>query len=343
MIHLCSPLKNGWRSGDKERVFQRERFCVIVPNANSSRRARRGRRVGREKNAYGTLAQRSLRPLREEKTRLVNNKGLSAQTMKKKKNKKKNTTFIRNLFWLVLFFVAAILIIWSIEKKQAKIAGELSIVVEDLPEGNNLLTKEDVLERLQKSFVIGLSGQPIGALDVKQIEAVLEEDPFVKAAEVYINAKNKVHIELKQRVPLLRVIDAEGENYYLDKVGNKMPLSKHFTAKVLVANGSIPPHIPNFLERPKHPLRDLFELTKRILEDDFMEPLVAQIYRDDKGSFTLVPIVGNQNIVFGPYEQVEDKFFRLEQFYLKAVPYTGWNKYKTINLTFKNQVVCEKR
>lgn len=260
-----------------------------------------------------------------------------------KKKKKSNTAFLTNLMWLVIFFAAAILMLWSVKKKQAKVAGALMIKVEDLPGGNNLLTKEDVQERLQKSFVIGLSGLPIGALDVKKIEAVLEDDPFVKAAEVFITAKNKVHVEVQQRVPLLRIIDGEGEHYYLDKAGKKMPLSKHFTAKVLVANGNIPPHIPDFLEKPKHALRDLFELANRILKDDFMEPLVAQIYRDEKGSFTLVPIVGNQNIVFGPYENIEDKFFRLEQFYLKATPYTGWNRYKTINLTFKNQVVCEKR
>jgi len=261
----------------------------------------------------------------------------------KRKKKKENSAFWSNLIWLVLFFVAAILMLWSVKQKQANVTGELLINVADLPDGNNLMNKGDVLERLEKSFVMGLSGLPIGALDVEKIEAVLEDDPFVKDAEVFITAKNKVHIEIKQRVPLLRVIDGIGEHYYLDETGRKMPLSDHFTAKVLVATGAIPPHIPDFLEKPKHALRDLFRLTNRILKDDFLEPMVAQIHRDEKGNFTLVPIVGNQNIVFGPYEEVEDKFFRLEQFYIKAVPYTGWNKYRTINLTFKNQVVCEKR
>lgn len=260
-----------------------------------------------------------------------------------KKKKKDNTALGMRLLWIVLFFMAAILMLWSIKTKQSKLTGELLISVAELPDGNKLLTKEDVEERLQKSFVIGLSGMPIGALDVKRIEAVLEEDPFVKDAEVFINAKNKVHIQVRQREPILRVIDKNGLNYYLDKAGSKMPLSKHFTAKVLVATGNIPPHVPDFLERPKHALRDLFELTNRILKDDFLKPMIAQVYRTEQGNYILVPIVGNQKILFGPYELVEEKFFRLEQFYLEAIPYKGWNKYKTINLTFKNQVVCEKR
>jgi cell division protein FtsQ len=256
---------------------------------------------------------------------------------------KYNNAFAKNLAWLVLFFLAVSLMSWAVSRKQAKVVGDLLIEVIDLPGANNLITKEDIAKRLEKSFVIKLSGMPIGALDVKKIEAVLEEDPFVKDAEVFITAKNKVVVEVEQRAPWLRIIDVNGEHYYLDEAGMKMPLSKHYAAKVLVATGSIPPYIPDFMEKPKHALRDLVALSKRIVEDDFLEPLVAQIYRNEKGSFTLVPIVGNQNIILGPYEDVEEKFFRLEQFYLKAIPYTGWNKYKTINLTFKNQVVCEKR
>jgi cell division protein FtsQ len=254
-----------------------------------------------------------------------------------------NKVFTQKLTWLVLFFVAAIFMSWAVNKKQTKVVGDLIIEVIDLPEGNNLITNEDIAKRLEKSFVIKLSGMPVGALDIKKIEAVLEEDPFVKDAEVFITAKNKVHVEVQQRAPWLRIIDGNGEHYYLDEAGMKMPLSKHYSAKVLVANGSIPPYIPGFMDKPKHALRDLVELSKRIVEDDFLEPLIAQVYRNEKGSFTLVPIVGNQNIILGPYEDIEEKFFRLEKFYLKAVPYTGWNKYKTINLTFKNQVVCEKR
>ncbi len=256
---------------------------------------------------------------------------------------KDTTTLLIRIAWIVLFFAAAILILWAVQTKQSKAAGELVVEVEKMANGNNLITKEDIQERLQKSFVMGLTGLPIGALDVKKMEAILESDPFVRDAEVHINAQQKIHIMVRQREPILRVIDKNGLQYYMDNSGNKMPLSKHFTAKVIVANGNIPPHVPEFLERPKHALRDVFELTRRILEDDFLRPMIAQIHRDEQGNFTLVPIVGNQKIIFGPYEVVEDKFFRLEQFYLQAVPYMGWNRYKTINLTFKNQVVCEKR
>ena len=260
-----------------------------------------------------------------------------------KNTKTKQTAFKQNITWLVLLFAAALLLLWAVKYKEAEKISQLVVNIEALPDDNNLLSKEDILERLKKTFVIDLQGMPIGNLDIKKVEAVLEEDPFVLDAEAYISADNKIHIQVKQRIPILRIMDDSGDNYYLDKDGKKMPLSQHFSAKVLVATGSIPPHVPDFQNRPKHVLRDLFALANKIMNDDFLEPMIAQIHRNEKGIYSLVPLVGNHKIIFGTYESVDDKFFRLEQFYLKAIPYKGWNKYKTINLTFKNQVVCEKR
>ena len=57
----------------------------------------------------------------------------------------------------------------------------------------------------------------------------------------------------------------------------------------------------------------------------------------------MVPIVGDQRIILGNIEDLDDKIFRLKTFYQEAMSRMGWNKYKTINLKFKNQVVCKKR
>jgi len=139
----------------------------------------------------------------------------------------------------------------------------------------------------------------------------------------------------------LRIIDDNGLDYYLDSEGMKLPLSKHFTARVLVATGNIPPHSPDFLQRKKHLLKDLFQLAKLILADEFLKSLLEQIYVN-QGEFVLIPKVGDQKILLGKFENVEDKLERLNIFYQKGIPYEGWQKYKTINLKFKNQVVCGK-
>lgn len=253
-----------------------------------------------------------------------------------------NAQLIKQLAWITLFFIGAGLVMWTVQKKKENKAAALNINIEELPDGNNLITAEDIRENIKKSFVVGIEGMPIGALNVERIEEVLDNDPFIKSAEVYINHRNIMHINLVQRKPALRIIDQNGLNYYLDTEGNKMPLSKHFSAKVLVATGAIPPHVPNYQKRRKHVLKDLFELANLIDADEFLQPMIEQIYRDQNGEYTLIPKVGKQKILLGLYEDIEDKFFRLEKFYQEAIPYAGWRRYKTINLKFRNQVVCKK-
>jgi cell division protein FtsQ len=95
------------------------------------------------------------------------------------------------------------------------------------------------------SFGNTLEGTELGRLEVERMERVLEEDPFVLDAEAYIDQQNVLHVRITQREPLLRVLDNNGGNYYLDKNGVKMPPSKNFAARVLVATGMWRPIPPN--------------------------------------------------------------------------------------------------
>ena len=51
-------------------------------------------------------------------------------------------------------------------------------------------------------------------------------------------------------------------------------------------------------------------------------------------------------IEFGKAETdkvVEEKFSKLKVFYKEAIPYEGWEKYKSISLKYDKQIVCAKR
>lgn len=47
-----------------------------------------------------------------------------------------------------------------------------------------------------------------------------------------------IKASIEERKPSIRIISDSGENYYVDNEGNKMPLSKRFTAYIPVATGS---------------------------------------------------------------------------------------------------------
>ncbi len=248
----------------------------------------------------------------------------------------------KQLLYIGLVFGALLIVLSAIERKQESTVRELFVNVQPLPDGNRLLVRTDVEKTLDVSFDEPMVGGPMQNVNVTRIEQVLEEDPFILDADAYLNARNELHIEVVQRKPILRIMDNSGLNYYLDASGQKMPLSKHFTARVPVATGNIPPHVPEFYEREKYVLTHVFELVKLIRKDVFFQPLVEQIHVNQRGEMTLVPKVGRQKIVFGEFADAKAKLRRLKIFYQEGMPREGWRKYKTINVKFDGQVVCEK-
>lgn len=231
----------------------------------------------------------------------------------------------------------------AVSRKKAMTITATEVEVKPLEGGAYLIDSADVIEIISKSLGEPLNEQLAGDVDAGRVERALEEDPFVKNAEVALMANCRVIIEVEQRKPVLRVIDKQGSQYYLDKTGKRIPLSEHFAARTLVATGNIPPYTPEFLKKKKHAMKGLFELTRFILSDDLWEALFEQIYVNNRGEFVLVPKVGDQVVLFGKYENVEGKFYRLRVFYEEGMSYEGWQKYKTIDLRYRNQVVCKKR
>lgn len=250
------------------------------------------------------------------------------------------STMMKRLMWIALVFLGFALIISMVAKKEATIVQQVIIDVAPLDGENYLINEADVLLTIERSFGFPLETMPLGAVDVERLERVLKEEPFVLEANAFINAENIVNISIVQRQPVLRIIDRNGSNYYLDENAFKMPLSKHFSARVLVATGNIPPYVLDYKGNIEDMLHDLFDLAIKIRDDELLQPMIEQIYINNKRELILVPKIGRQKILFGRYTSVEDKLKRLKIFYTEALPYEGWKKYRTIDLNFEGQIVA---
>jgi len=249
----------------------------------------------------------------------------------------KRVAFVGGVLLLVLLITAA-----GERKKEMPVSATI-VDVDPLLGGSFLIDSADVIKIIERSFGMPLNDQASGIIDENRVERILEEDPFVKNAEVTITANSQVRIKIEQREPVLRVFDNLGAQYYLDEQGFRMPLSPHFTARILVANGDIQPHTPGFLERKNHhEMIDLFNLAQYISADKFWRAMIEQVYVNKRGEFVLIPKVGDQTIIFGKYIDVDDKFFRLKAFYEEGMSREGWKKFHSIDLRNRGQVVCEK-
>lgn len=247
------------------------------------------------------------------------------------------------IIWVLSLLLIALLWLRAINAKKNKEVSKPVVTVNPLDGGSKLITEQNVLNLLAKSFGSSISQTALSAVEIDRMEAVVESDPFVQDAAVYVDQQNNLQLNIIQRNPVLRIMDANGGNYYLDKEGKKMPTSANYTAHVVVVTGKLPPHTPDFLEKRTNLLKDVFQVWQKMGEDAFLKDFIQQLHVSNNGDILMSPLIGDQLIILGSTRHLEDKLERLKVFYKQAIPYEGWRKYHTINLKYKGQIVCNKK
>jgi cell division protein FtsQ len=239
--------------------------------------------------------------------------------------------------------VVVILIFWSFRRQVSQPLSGFSVELKHLESGFDMIKEKDIINLIQKGFDIDSNSTAVGAIDAKAVESRLEQNEFVEKAEVWIDVRNRLNVRISQREPIIRIIDDQGGNYYLDKNGVRMPASRYYSARVPIATGNIAPYIADFQQKGGYGLKNLFDFTQRLLNDDFFKDNFQQVYVNAAGDFTVVPMIGDQKILFGTLEDLDEKLKLVKVFYQEAMPYEGWKKYATINVKYKGQIICKKR
>ena len=264
--------------------------------------------------------------------------------------KKQHTKFKQILLtgaWLGL--VLGLLVVMGFvnhNRKEAKCTG-LHINI-DYSDDLFFIDEDDVRTHIYE--VAGdLIGQPIKSINISDLEKEVSGMNAVEKAEVFTDLKGNVTIEIVQRSPIARVFLADGKSGYLDKDGKWMGLSKKFTARVIVINGFLPKWSEeintnsNFEFDEKDTWSQVYFLTQTIRGDEFLNAQFEQIYVDSNGDFVLIPRVGRHSILLGNTDQLDRKFEKLKLFYKDGIAKVDWNKYKQIDLRYRDQIVCTKK
>lgn len=78
-------------------------------------------------------------------------------------------------------------------------------------------------------------------------------------------------------------------------------------------------------------------------KDKFWNAQIEQAFVQANGELLLLPQVGDYLIEFGTPDSYEVKFRNLKALYQQGFKNQGWDKYKTISVKYRNQVVCTKK
>lgn len=243
-------------------------------------------------------------------------------------------------FWLALLSTTTVFVVSAVQRKRNTDLDKVEITLVDSKDMQHMLTKAEIKKVLNDKYKQNLTGISLTAIKPEQIETVLQAIPYVKTAEVFIDATQKLNIRIKERMPILRVIGNDGSSYYLDEDARRMPLVANFSPRIMVATGEIKTASTKN-DSSLDAMKDLIGLAQDLKKDPFMDALVDQIYVDSIGDYILIPKLGSQRIVLGNRTDVEKKFKKLSLFYKEGLSREGWQKYRTINLKYRDQVVCQ--
>ncbi len=189
----------------------------------------------------------------------------------------------------------------------------------------------------------------INKVRITDIEKVLVKNPYIDKVDIYMTIKGNLLVNIKEKQPIIRIYNSEGNSFYLDKEGDIFPISRQYAPRVTIANGYIKEEVINPSGNINDSIynnstyRDLYKLTQLINKNSLLKAQINQIYINSKGNFDLIPELGNHLIQFGTMVDADIKIKYLDAYYKKYLKTSIWDSYKTINLTYKNQIVCTKK
>ena len=196
----------------------------------------------------------------------------------------------------------------------------------------DLIDGDMVLALLQEHSLDPV-GLPLEEIDLDAVESALLLHPLVGDVQCYKTAGDMLRINISSKVPLVRVLNNRGQDFYVDSRGEI--LSQHSLAVQLpVATG--------YIDR-RFASEELLMVVRAIDRSAFWKAQVEQIDVTKDGQIQLVPRVGDHLLILGTADDVENKLERLMNFYENGLDNVGWNKYRSISVAYENQVVCKKR
>jgi len=237
---------------------------------------------------------------------------------------------------IVIDIVLAVYLIFAITAfnkpdEETLLCTEVPISIEEgITEG--FLNEKEIARILKKAKLYPV-GRNMQEVNIRQIEEVLQAHELIENAEVYKTPSGHVCIDITQRIPIVRVMAANGDDYCIDSDGSVMPHT-NYACDLLVVTGHV--------SKP-YAQKTLSAVATIINNNQFWKNQTVQLNVLSDGSLELVPRVGEHIAYLGQPTDIEMKLERLRKFYQYGLSQAGWNQYSRINVEFSNQIICKKR
>ncbi len=252
---------------------------------------------------------------------------------------------VKKILSIVLWVItAAAIVVLFIFARESYLGMPLK-AVNLTPEADSGFVRRSVL---QQEIEKQCGQSKVGTVDMIKVQKHLDTNPWIESNSAYIDLDGNLNVKFKEYQPQFRVFDKKGRSVYVTDEGVVIPSSSNYTPYVLIASGNF-----ELRDTTTYALRDTLVSDGNILNalhwykaikaNPFIENCVGQLYCNNKDQFELTVKGLDARVIVGDTCLAADKLKRLEIFMKQRISRPETHNLKTINLNYKNQIVCTKR
>ena len=236
--------------------------------------------------------------------------------------------FLKIFKWIFIISIIVSLLTFTNNRQKKQLIKLNKITI--LNSEDSFVNYQIVVDYLHKN---GIDFDNVLVVDFNKefVEIILKQHNAIKTAEVFVNQKGFLNIDIVQKHPIVHV-KSNTSNYYLDEFGKKMNIPKHYLPRLPLVTGNV---------LGDH-YKEIVAFVNEINNSKFWTSQLTQIHIEND-DVILIPRVGSHKIHLGDFTDYKTKLENLYLFYKKALPKKGWQTYSNINLKFNNQIVCRKK
>jgi len=248
--------------------------------------------------------------------------------------------------WMLSISVVLLILIVLLWSKmnfagENRIINGIDISFQRTNETEVILNKQTALEILQ-SIIGNPVGQSASEVPLTQLEIQLKSIPEIEKAVAYISFNGKLTLKITERTPIAMVVGKEN-TFYIDSNCIMFEKRPYQNPSVIVLTGNFKQRYRAGKKLTKRNTKKVAVLLKEIHSDRLWRSVFEQCHVDKYNRLLLYPRAGRHSIVLNNVQNIREKLENLRLFYRKALPKVGWNKYREIDISYKDQIVARQR
>jgi len=211
------------------------------------------------------------------------------------------------------------------------------------------ISRKDILTLLSPAGTPKIRDRAVQSFDLRRLSTTLDRNIWVQKARLFFDNNNVLHVDVTERTPVTRIFTEDGNSFYLDSTGVRLPLLTQVPVQLPVFTGYPPLKAgTRGIDAPRRGADSVLnagvsQISAFLRQDPYWMAQIAQINITPERTFEMAPETGNYSISLGDGNDIAAKFHRLFLFDQQVLSRVGVERYARIDVSYAGQVVATRK